>query len=302
MEWTIKLNARAGWGEAATYEIRTLHRSLGDLTADGVGMALAEAKALLAEVQQKIVQSQIDEYVTCARVCPRCMKLRPLRDQRIRTLQTLFGTAKGASPRIRRCACAETPGMLDVSLLSLSHLLPDRCTAELQRLQAELGTKHSFCEATRLLETFLPYSPPNRVSVRNRLHRVARTIEAAALPAPAVLRQRHKVPAGIVVMIDGAHLRAVPGHPSRHLDVTVGKVEAIGRLPRRFALAPLGAKQPAQAVRTAFFSQGWQASRPVTVISDGEPALLKLVRAATGEPVRHIEQALAGIFALRPTR
>ena len=96
--------------------------------------------------------------------------------------------------------------------------------------------------------------------------------------------------------------------------MTVGKVETAGRPPRRFALAPLGAEQPAQAVRAALISQGWQPSRPVTVISDGEPALLNLVCTATGEPVRHIldwwhismrvrhiEQALAGIYALRPT-
>ena len=94
MEWTIRLEARTGWGEVTTCEIGALHRSLGDLTVDGVGLSLAEAKALLAELQQRIVQSQIDEYVTCARVCPDCMKLRPLRDQRSRTLQTLFGTPK----------------------------------------------------------------------------------------------------------------------------------------------------------------------------------------------------------------
>jgi hypothetical protein len=59
---------------------------------------------------------------------------------------------------------------------------------------------------------------------------------------------------------------------------------------------------------------GWQPGRAVTVISDGEPALPTLVRTATGEPirhildwwhismrVRHIEQALAGIYTLRPT-
>ena len=92
MEWTIKLEARTGWGEVTSYEIGALHSSLGDLTADGVGLNLAEAKALLAELQQKIVHSQVDEYVTCARVCPDCMKLRRLRDQRTRTLQTLTST------------------------------------------------------------------------------------------------------------------------------------------------------------------------------------------------------------------
>lgn len=74
-------------------------------------------------------------------------------------------------------------------------------------------------------------------------------------------------------MIDGAHLRAVPGHHSRHLDVTVGKVETAGRSPRRFALAPLGAVHPAQAAGAALLAQGWQPGHPVTAISDGEPAL-----------------------------
>ena len=127
MEWTIKLEARTGWGEVTTCEIGALRRSLGDLTADGVGLSLAEAKALLAELQQRLVQSQIDEYVTCARVCPDYLKLRRLRDQRTRTLQTLFGTVKVAAPRIRLCTCADTLGMIDLSLSPLSDLLPDHC-------------------------------------------------------------------------------------------------------------------------------------------------------------------------------
>ena len=100
---------------------------------------------------------------------------------------------------------------------------------------------------------------------------------------------------------------------SRHLDVTVGKVETAGRPPRRFALAPQGAEQPAGAVRAALIAQGWRPGRGVIVISDGEAALPNLVSAATGEPVRHIldwwhismrvrhiEQSLAGVYALRP--
>jgi len=82
MEWKIRLEARTGWGEVTTCEIGTLRRGLGDLTADGIGLALAEAKSLLAELQQQIVQSQVDEYITCARVCSDCMKLRPLRDRK----------------------------------------------------------------------------------------------------------------------------------------------------------------------------------------------------------------------------
>jgi len=77
-------------------------------------------------------------------------------------------------------------------------------------------------------------------------------------------------------MIDGAHIRAVPGHQSRHLDVTVGKVEVAGRKPRRFAFAPKGADRPIDILRAALGAQGWRPGQRVTVISDGEAVLPNL--------------------------
>ena len=59
MEWKTRLEAKTGWGEVTLREIGSLHPSLGDLTADGVGLGFAEAEALLAELRQRIVQSQI---------------------------------------------------------------------------------------------------------------------------------------------------------------------------------------------------------------------------------------------------
>ena len=86
MEWKIRLEASTGWGEVTTYEIGVLDRDPGDLTSSSVGLSLAEAKVLLAELQQRVVQTHINEYIICARVCTDCMKLRRLRDQRTRTL------------------------------------------------------------------------------------------------------------------------------------------------------------------------------------------------------------------------
>jgi hypothetical protein len=68
MEWTIRLEARTGWGEVTTYEVGVLRRDFGNLTSNSVGLSLAEAKALLAELQQRIVQTQVDEYIVCARI------------------------------------------------------------------------------------------------------------------------------------------------------------------------------------------------------------------------------------------
>lgn len=68
-EWKISLEARTGWGEVTTYEVGALRCDLGDLNSDNVGLSLAQAKGLLAELQQRIVQTQIDEHIACARVC-----------------------------------------------------------------------------------------------------------------------------------------------------------------------------------------------------------------------------------------
>lgn len=233
--------------------------------------------------------------------------LRRQRDCRTRTIQTLFGTVEVDAPRISLCPCSNEMGFVDLSFSPLARLLPDRCTPELRCVQAELGARHSFREAARLLSKLLPCSPANHATIRNRTQRVAAEIEAKAPEAPT------DVPASndeMIVMIDGAHIRAAPGYQSRHLDVTVGKVEVTGRRPRRFALAPKGSDHPLAPVHAALVEQGWHPGRPLAVISDGEAALPNLVRAATGEPVRHIldwfhlsmrmrpiEQVLTGLSA-----
>jgi hypothetical protein len=172
-----------------------------------------------------------------------------------------------------------------VSFWPLTDLLPDRGTPELRRLQAALGARHSFREAARVLATFLPCSPSNHESIGNRRHRVADALEDAETnqmrSCPSSHTREDGAGEGIVVLIDGAHIRAAPGHRTRHLDVAVGKVEAPGRRPRRFALAPLGADRPLTQVRAALTDQSWTGGRPITVISDGEAALPDLVRRAS---------------------
>jgi hypothetical protein len=199
-----------------------------------------------------------------------------------------------------------------MSLSPLAELLPDRCTPELRRLQAELSARHSYREAARLLSSLLPDDPVSHATMRNRTHRVAADLEKKPIVQPG--REPVIDPAAeIVVLIDGAHIRAAHGYQSRHLDVTVGKIDVSGKPPRRFALAPRGAESPLATLREALRDQGWQAGRPVTVISDGEAALPGLVRAAVGEPitcildwwhismrVQHIEQAVRGVYALDP--
>jgi len=254
----------------------------------------------------------MEEFTTCVRVGRDYLKLRRLRDQRTRKVQTLFGTITVDAPRISACSCRNVWGFAEVSLSPLADLLPDRCTPELRRLQDELGARHSYRKAVRLLETLLPCGPVNHATMRNRTRRVAAYLESAVTASPKPEPDLDSS-TEIMMVIDGAHIRAAHGYQSRHIDVTVGKIEVAGKPPRRIALAPKGAEAPLATLREALREQGWRPGRAVTVLCDGKPALPGLVRAAVGEPVtctldwwhismrvRHIEQALRGVYAVEP--
>jgi hypothetical protein len=294
MEWRIKLEAKTGWGEVTEVEIATLSRRAMSATDEDIGLSLAESKAILASLQQAMVTAQIDEYVTCARVCRSCLKFLPIRDHRTRKLQTLFGTVVVSAPRIQVCDCVNHLDLHDVRMSSLADLLPDRCTPELRRLQAELGARLSYREAGKVLSALLPCPRPNHSSIRNRLARVAQdiddrdqmTVSDTQIGSNADAAAANSLP--VTVILDGAHIRAIPTTQSRLVDITVGKVLDSEGNSRRFGFALRGGPAPHSSLRAVLVAQGWQPGSAVTVISDGEPALRNLVKSATGEPVTHI--------------
>jgi hypothetical protein len=137
VEWTIKLEARSSWGEVETIEVGRLKRHIVSLTADKFGLTLAEGKDLLSELQRLVLRTLTEEHTMCARICSECLTLRRQRDCRNRTIQTLFGTVEVDAPRISVCPCSNEMGFVDPSFSPLAQLLPDRCTPELRRVQAE---------------------------------------------------------------------------------------------------------------------------------------------------------------------
>ncbi len=68
MRWTVRLEARTDTGEVETTELVTIGRPVvGGMLAE-LGLALSEAKAVLAKLQASMVQSQVAEYAACRRV------------------------------------------------------------------------------------------------------------------------------------------------------------------------------------------------------------------------------------------
>ncbi len=322
MQWTVRLEARTSAGEVTTTELATVSRPAMVSTLAEVGLMLAESKTLLAKLQASMLCSQVAEYAAHHRACVDCRVLQPLKDRRTRRLQTLFGTVELEAPRFKLCRCRLTMPMAGTVLFSpVCALLSARCTPELERVQAELGARTSFRDAARILDSLLPSSPASQESVRSRTHAVALRLEAADRQAAAGVTAVRDAPdkaaaadaSRPVVMLDGAYIRAVPGHQVRNFEAICGKVEREGQPTRRFALVRSVAEQPHALLRAALQGQGWREGDPVTAISDGDPALPALVRSATGGSVEHIldwfhlsmrvqhvEQVMRGLCALEP--
>jgi hypothetical protein len=295
MEWTVRLEVKTGEGEVESLALTTITRPSVMAAAEQVGLSLVEGMALLAGLQAAMVRRQLAEHVDLGRVCPGCQAVRPIKDRRPRRLQTLFGTLEVEAPRLKACPCRGAVGTPGATVSPVGDLLRGaRCTPELERVQAELGARTSFREAARILTALLPVGAASHAGVRNRTHAVGQRLEATEPPGTGM---REPAQDEIVVALDGAYVRAAPGHRTRHFEVILGKVEAGTRPSRRFALVARAAEHPHALLRDALADQGWTAGQSVTAISDGDPALPALVGAAMQAPVTGVgAQIRAGAF------
>jgi hypothetical protein len=234
-----------------------------------------------------------------------------LHDYRRRQVDTLFGRVTLRHPRWRPCACQQTetkqkPGTSAQSRISV--LIGARATQELIRVQAELGARLSYREAARVMSVLLPTSrAANPTGVRRRLAQTGDRLQALDKASPHRMSRAKGGP--IMVSLDGAHLRAVPGFQVRHFEVTVGRVDTELGPARHFAVVPGVQATKPSTTGNALRAKGWLPGRDVVVLSDGDPALVESVRlAADGNVrhildwfhismrVRHVEQALAGLL------
>lgn len=94
---------------------------------------------------------------------------------------------------------------------------------------------------------------------------------------------------GLMVFLDGAHMRCRPEYQQRHLDLVVGMIES-RNMCRRFGLVANATASPGSRMREELSDFGWKPGRLLTVISDGELALPNLIRNAMGGDgkVKHI--------------
>ena len=275
---------------------------------EGFGLRLEDGKRVVEQIQRAILCDQVEEITRESRVCPTCASVRAIHDYRTRVLDMLFGRVRVDAARLRRCPCdASSAARSGGPISPLAYFFPDRGTPELQRLHAELGSRHSFREAARLMKSFLPCHPPHHTTVRDRLGRVATGLEKSRRASSNPVEAPPK--GGFTVFLDGAHIRCRPEYQQRHLDLVVGKIES-RNMCRRFGLVANATVSPGSRMREELSDFGWKPGRLMTVISDGELALPNLIRNAMGGDgqvkhildwwhismrIRHVEAAVQGL-------
>lgn len=288
MKVRIRIETEFGWGERRLHEIGGLERSSIEASEASLGLSLTEGKSILKEIQRAVLQDQVEEISEVEQVCPTCSTYLPVHDRRPRRVDTLFGRVTVEAPRVRMCMCRfPVFPEFKAAYSPLTRILPENATPELRRLQADLGARHSFREAARLLNELTPCARQNHATIRNRLASVAACLEDGCDEAPKV-SDVQSIPTEVTVFLDSAYVRSRPEYQRRNFEVIVGPIESETGKKRRLGLSQAGADHPIESLRSNLKAAGWREGVSVTVLSDGEPALPRLVRNATNAEVHHV--------------
>ena len=131
MKFRIQIAIESEKGEPErVHEVARLER--GTLKAEELGLTLAEAKSILGEIQQAMVEQQVIDFVAERDGCPHCGRNLTLKGKHEMVFRTAFGKLKLESPRFYNCRCQAVPGK---RFSPLAELLQERTSPELLYLE-----------------------------------------------------------------------------------------------------------------------------------------------------------------------
>ena len=248
-----------------------------DLAPDTLGLQLAEAKDLLAAVQDTVVEQQASVAIARQVACPHCGRARRHKDTRTIVVRSLFGTLRLPSPRWRHCGCLGQPAR---TFQPLAALLPERTTPELAYLQARLAGLISYGITANLLGELFPLGRKLHAAVvRRQAQAVAQRLEdELGEEQPSFIdtcqRDREELPRPdlpIVVGLDGGYVHSSQqrSRADGWFEVIAGKaIPAEGR-PACFGYVQTYDTKPKRRLFEVLRSQGMQANQQVTFLTDG---------------------------------
>ena len=262
-------------GPSRVQEIAHLQR--GVLSPATLGLTLAEAKALLQQLQHHLVKQQVKDYQRQQRFCPDCQSPRRLKDRRPLVYRSLFGKLQLRSERLLHCDCQPHEGK---SFSPLAELLSERTSPELLYFESKFAALMSYGLSVKVLSEVFPIDQHlNAATIRNHTHKVAERLESElgeeqfmfidgcqrdwdALPRPDM---------PLTVGIDGGYVHSSERKldSQRSFEIITGKSIADDGTSKCFALVNRHDQKPKRRVFELLKSQGMQMNQQVTSLSDG---------------------------------
>ena len=239
MRWKIVLEGTDEFGSAHRSEL-TIDKDLERLSAGEIGFSVEDGKAIMAHLQQMVVNQQCEAYVLTRRFCTDCEGFRRIKDYSKRKIRTVFGRVEVRNPRIMNCQRC-LPHFCDAWAV-LRDICPDQATAELMERSAQLGSLLPYRKAAEVMAEFLPIKPTESfVTLRHRTLKLGerldeRARERAWFEPPSTTERRqmeldlpNDPEREFVVSIDTAHVRASRAEAGRNFEIVVARCGRGGR-------------------------------------------------------------------------
>ena len=301
MGWVLRLVGTGIDGQCRSFDVMEINRpeGLGDIV--NLGLTLAEAKQLLARVQQDVVAAQADNHAVLRPNCQSCGGRCHVKDWRRHRIATLFGEVRVRLPRFlcAGCGCAET------GVTWPSHC---RSTPELDGLQARLSALMTYRVAADVLVHLLPIDAgKSPETLRGHTLQVGERLGSAAAVEPAAAAS------AITVSLDSTFIRGRE-EGERHLEVRVGNVETAGGGRQVFAAVTKSSTDITALIRRNLQTVGRTDDAEVTAFTDGCPGLRSVLADAgvTKPPIldwfhiamrlQHATRAAGGLSTDEPGR
>jgi hypothetical protein len=301
MAWIVRVVKTGAEGEGQCTDVMEIIRpaDLGDIA--DLGLTLADAKLLLAGLQQAIVAGQARDHAARRPACPRCGEACHVKDYRDRGVATLFGQVTVRLPRFRCAAC----GGIEAGIG-----WPSRCrsTPEMDQLRAHLCALMSYRTAAGMLEQMFPVDAgKDPETLRRHTLRAGESLRNCPPDRPGTAAS------AIVVSLDSTFIRSCEDG-ERHLEVRVGNVETHSGGRQVFGAVVRADTDIEGLIRRNLDAVGRTKDTALTAFTDGCPGLRGILTDAgvAGPPIldwfhiamrlQHLKQIADGLSADDPER
>src|SRR6202047_1874947 len=174
MKITIQITVESNDGQLNVAQ-EVAHLDRGTLRPETLGLTLAEARSILAGIEQTVVEQQAAEFIAQQRACSHCGHERPCKGRHHIVFRTSFGKLRLESPRLYHCQCESDER---TSFSPLAELLQERSSPEILYLETKFAALVSYGLTVELLQEVLPIDQElSTTAIRQRVSQTAQRLD-----------------------------------------------------------------------------------------------------------------------------